>query len=234
MPHKEDYLLYAVRYLTLLSPSKYHSLAVSQLCRPLCTLVMAKTGDNMEPVQIPHLAGEVLWQGYCLNPVLIVHCFCCQCGLLLVTIARLAQWGWNGMAILLQMTFIFKCFLLNENWWLKLIVFIPKRSSDSKSVLVYLMAWCWPCKKPLSESMMTGVSDAMWGLGRLCGSCFHRADHLDLVPLILHVWGRPCGMKWDQETQYSAVIYIYIMHHRSWCLKSLAIQLFANHFSDSQ
>ena len=50
-----------------------------------------------------------------------------------------------------------KCFLLNENVWISIIIslkFVPEGHFNNIPPLVQIMAWHWPGNKPLSEPMM--------------------------------------------------------------------------------
>ena len=51
----------------------------------------------------------------------------------------------------------FKCIFLNENVWISLQIslkFVPEGSINKSPSLVWIMAWCRPGDKPLSEPMM--------------------------------------------------------------------------------
>ena len=55
---------------------------------------------------------------------------------------------------------IFKCILLNENIWIPINISLkiaPKGQINNIPALVYIMAWCWPGDKPLSEPMMVSL-----------------------------------------------------------------------------
>ena len=50
-----------------------------------------------------------------------------------------------------------KCIILNENVWIKIKIslkFVPKGPIYN---IPAIMAWCWPCNKPLSEPMMVSL-----------------------------------------------------------------------------
>ena len=52
---------------------------------------------------------------------------------------------------------IFKCIFMNENAWISFgipLKFLPKGLINNILALVQIMAWRWPCDKPLSETMM--------------------------------------------------------------------------------
>ena len=63
---------------------------------------------------------------------------------------------------------IFKSIFLNENDRIPILIslkFVPRSPIDNKATLVQVMAWRWTGAKPLSEPMMTQLTDVMWHEG---------------------------------------------------------------------
>ena len=55
---------------------------------------------------------------------------------------------------------IFKCIFLNENVWILIYIslrFVPKGPINNIPVLVWIMVWCCPGNKPLSEPTMVSL-----------------------------------------------------------------------------
>ena len=55
---------------------------------------------------------------------------------------------------------IFQCIFLNENAWISIDIslkFVPKGPINNSPALVWIMAWCRPGDKPLSEPMVVSL-----------------------------------------------------------------------------
>ena len=55
---------------------------------------------------------------------------------------------------------IFECISMNENALILikiLLKFVPRVQIENMPALVQIMAWCWPCKKSLSELMVVNL-----------------------------------------------------------------------------
>ena len=80
---------------------------------------------------------------------------------------------------------IFKCIFLDENDRILIqisVKFVPKSPIDNTPVLVQVMAWHRLGDKPLSEPMLTRVTDAYMrhqGKTLHCHTMFHFTDYVD-------------------------------------------------------
>ena len=83
---------------------------------------------------------------------------------------------------------IFKCILLNENVWILLKISLPfvlKVPINNITVLVQIMAWCWPGDKPLSKlimvNLLTHICVSTWQVHKnqlFCRTIYHKWWHI--------------------------------------------------------